>query len=265
MSKIEWRVDDSTRIAVRNPPFARRKVELNGQPVPGKWRSKRFPFTLADGRAAELELKASTLSRQTLLWLDGKLIPDVRCVPQDLRCPSCQAEIQLLDEYCAKCGHALGTPDRFLHNRSVKGASTAIRVLAVLFVISGLIMFFMSRGQTQAALANLSQFEDNEILQPIDGVTYTAGQLRARVVWELWGALIANLLLSASMLVLAWWSKRKPLPAILIATAIYAAVLVISAILDPTTIVQGIIIKILIVTVLVRGIKGALHARTENG
>jgi hypothetical protein len=250
---------------VRKLPFARRKVELNGQRVQGKWRSKRFQFALPDGRAAEIELKASTMSRQTLLWLDGKLIPDLRCVPSDLRCPSCQAEIQLLDEYCAKCGYALGTPDRFLYNRSVQGASKAIVVLGVLFAISGVIMFFMSSEETQAALTNLAQFEDNEVLQPIDGVTRTAGEWRTRVLWEHRGTLVVNLLLSATMLVLAWWSKRKPLPAILIAAAIYAAVVVVSAIVDPATIAKGILIKIIIITVLGRGIKGALKARTDNG
>src|SRR5689334_18189140 len=122
MSKIEWRPDGGTHIVVRKPPFLRRKVELNGQRVQGKWRSKRFHFALADGRAAQVELKANTLSRETRLSIDGKVIPDVRCVPQDLRCPACQGEIQLLDEYCAKCGHALGTPDRFIHSRSVRGA-----------------------------------------------------------------------------------------------------------------------------------------------
>jgi hypothetical protein len=266
MGKIEWRVDGGTYIVLRHPLFARRKVELNGQPVQGEWISNRFYFALADGRAAEIELKASSMSGETRLFVDKQVIPDVRCLPKDLRCPSCQAEIQLLDDYCAKCGNALGAPDRFLSNRtSIQGATSAIRILAALFVISGVIMFFLSRGEAEAALTSLSQFQDNEVLQPIDGVTYTAGELRRQVVWELWGALIVNLLLSATMLVLAWWSKRKPLPAILVTAAIYAAVLVISAIVDPTTIVKGIVVKAVIITVLARGIKGALAARTDSG
>ena len=175
MSKIEWRVDSGTQIVLRNPPFLKRKIELNGQRVHGEWRSKRFDFTLPDGRAAEITLKADALSRTTELSLDGKLIPDIRYVPKDLRCPACKAEIQLLDEFCAKCGHALGTPARFLHRHSVQGATSAIWLLAVLFAIFGVVMFFLMRDSVQTALANLAQFEDHELLEPIDGcLLYTS-------------------------------------------------------------------------------------------
>jgi hypothetical protein len=265
MSKIEWRVDSGTHIVVRNPLFSRRKVELNGERVDGEWESKRFAFSLADGRSAEINLKADAFSRQTELTIEGKVIPDTRFVPKDLRCPACKAEIQLLDEYCSKCGHALGAPERFMYQGSVQGATSAIRLLAALFAIFGIIMYFVMSDQTEAALRNLAQFDDHDVLQPIDGVTYTAAELRTRVVWEHRGTLIVNLMLSAMMLVLAWWSRFKPLPAILIATAIYAAVQVVGAIIDPKTLMQGIIIKAVVIAVLVKGIKGALSLRAENG
>jgi hypothetical protein len=265
MSRIEWRVDSGTHIVLRNSLLSRRKIELNGQPVDSEWRSKAFSFNLADGRPAEIRLKADSFSRTTELAVEGKIIPDTRYVPENLHCPACKADIQLLDEFCAKCGNSLGAPDRFLYNRSVEGATSAIRLLAALFAIFGVIMFFIARGPTQQALTNLEQFADHEILQPINGHTYTAGELKTRVIWEHRGALIVNLLLSVIMLVLAWWSKWKPLSAILIATAIYAAVQVVGAIVDPMTIMQGIILKIIIIGVLVKGIKGALAARSENG
>jgi hypothetical protein len=263
MSTIEWRVDANTHIALRNPPFLRRKIELNGQPVEGEWMAKRFAFALADGRAADITLKADTLSRTTELSIEGKLIPDIRYVPKDLRCPACGAEIQLLDEFCAKCGHALGTPARFLHRHSVKSATNAIWFLAVLFAIFGVVMFYASRGNTQDALQNLAKFQDHEVLDPIDGVTYTAGELRARVVWEHRGVLVVNLILAAIMAVLAWWSKQRALPAILVATAIFVVVQVTAAIVDPASLMKGFIVKALVIAVLVRGIKGALAAADE--
>jgi hypothetical protein len=265
MSRIEWRIDAGSHVVLRNPPFLGRKVELNGQRIDGKWKSKRFAFNLADGRPAQLELKADAFSRTTQLSVNGKVIPDTRCVPQELRCPACNAEIQLLDEYCSGCGHALGSPDRFLSHRSVQSATTAIRVLAVLYALFGVFMFFVLKDNANAALANLAQYQDNETLAPIDGVTYTAGELRAQVLWEHRGVLVVNLILSALMLVLAWWSKRKPLAAILIATAIFAVVQVLGAIEDPKSITQGILIKIVVIGVLVRGIKGAFSLRTANG
>jgi hypothetical protein len=263
MSKIEWRVDAGTQIVLRNPPLLKRKVEFNGQRMRGEWQSKRFAFVLPDGRFAEITLKADTLSRTTELSIDGKLIPDIRYVPKDLRCPACKAEIQLLDEYCAKCGHALGTPARFLHRHSVQGATSAIWFLAALFTIFGVVMFFMMRDPTQAALANLAQFGDQEVLEPIDGVSYTAGELRAQIMWERRGVLVVNLILAAIMVVLAWWSKRKALPAILIATAIFVVVQVAGAIADPATLMKGIILKAVVIAVLFKGIKGAISAADE--
>jgi hypothetical protein len=263
MSKIEWRVDAGTQIVMRSLPLLRRKVELNGQRVDGEWRSKRFAFTLPDGRSADITLKADTLSRTTELSLDGKLIPDIRYVPKDLRCPACKTEVQLLDEYCAKCGHSLGTPARFMHRHSVQGATSAIWFLAAVFVIFGIVAFYLMRDEAQTALDNLAQFEDSEVLDPIDGVTYTAGELRAQVVWEHRGLLVVNLILAAIMVVLAWWSKRRALPAILIATAVFVVVQVAGAIADPKTLMQGIVVKAIVIAVLVRGIKGALSAANE--
>ena len=247
MSRIEWRVDQATHIVFRKALFSRRKVELNGQPVEGEWVSKRFDFKLADGRPAAIELRADALSREIELTVDGKLIPDTRYVPEDLRCPACHAEVQLLDEFCSKCGHSLGTPARFIGQRSVQSATSAIRVLAALFAVFGIGMYVVMNGTTESALRNLSQFEDGEVLEPIDGETYTAGELRTRVVWEHRAVLIVNLMLSAIMLVLAWWSRRRPLAAILVATSIYVAVQVISAIVEPATLVQGLIIKAVII------------------
>jgi hypothetical protein len=263
MSNIEWRLDADTQVVLRNPPFSKRKVELNGQPADGEWRSKRFAFALPDGRPAEITLRADTLSRTTELSIEGKLIPDLRYVPKDLRCPACKAEIQLLDEYCAKCGHALGTPARFLHKHSVQGATNAIWALAVLFAISGVVMYFVMSNTTETALENLAQFEDHEILEPIDGVTYTAGELRGRVIWEHRGVLVVNFIIAAIMVVLAWWSKQRALPAILVAGAIFVVVQVTSAIVDPKTLMQGLVVKAIVIAVLVRGIKAAISAADE--
>jgi ubiquinone biosynthesis protein COQ9 len=65
------------------------------------------------------------------------------------------------------------------------------------------------------------------------------------------------------MVVLAWWSKRRALPAILIATAVFVVVQVTGAIMDPATLMQGLVMKIFVIAVLIKGIKGALSAADE--
>jgi hypothetical protein len=61
---------------------------------------------------------------------------------------------------------------------------------------------------------------------------------------------------------LYFWGRRSPLPAVLVAAGTYLAVQVVSAIVDPATIGQGIVLKILIVAMLYRGIKAGFQQRS---
>jgi hypothetical protein len=64
---------------------------------------------------------------------------------------------------------------------------------------------------------------------------------------------------------LAFWARIAPLPAAITGLCILLTLWLIGAIIDPTTIVQGLIIKIIIVVLLVRAIKaGALHRRLSR-
>jgi hypothetical protein len=147
----------------------------------------------------------------------------------------------------------------------VKEATSAIRVLAVLFVLFGVGMFFITKGNADPALARLAGMDPASLFPtPIEGHSYTIGELQKKLAWEPWGALIVNLILAAVMLVLSLWARRSALPAVLIATATYAVVIVANAIADPATIGQGLLVKIIIIAFLVKGIKAGLALRTAN-
>jgi hypothetical protein len=83
--------------------------------------------------------------------------------------------------------------------------------------------------------------------------------------WEAWGVLLTNAVLAAVMAGLALWSRRSPLPAVIVATATYAVVIVFNAIMDPKTIGQGIFVKIIVIGLFVKGIKAALTLRVADG
>ena len=99
---------------------------------------------------------------------------------------------------------------------------------------------------------------------PINGRQYTVGELRKQLEWEPWGILAVNFILAAIMIGLSFWARRSPLPAVLIATATYAVVIVANAIVDPATIGQGMIMKIIVIGLLVKGIRAALALRAAN-
>jgi hypothetical protein len=76
--------------------------------------------------------------------------------------------------------------------------------------------------------------------------------------------LAVNGVLAAIMVGLALWSRRSPLPAVIVATATYVVVIVTNGIADPATLGQGWIVKLIIILFLFRGIKAALALRASH-
>jgi hypothetical protein len=56
------------------------------------------------------------------------------------------------------------------------------------------------------------------------------------------------------------WTRKKPFTAILIALIIYSVLLVTDLIMQPSTIIKGILIKVFVIIFLVRGLKKAREA-----
>ena len=117
-------------------------------------------------------------------------------------------------------------PEHHFHKKHVNAAMHAIIWLAILFAVVGMLLYYTSHEKSELA---------------------------------------GGLVLSGIMAVLAFWSRKAPLPAVLVATAIYFALIVLDAIIDPKTLAQGVPVKILFIILLVRGIKAALALRTANG
>jgi len=66
-------------------------------------------------------------------------------------------------------------------------------------------------------------------------------------------------------LLLASWSDTKPLMALLLGLLLYLTLILISAIIDPTTLVSGIIWKVIIIGFLGRGIYSASSIKDVKG
>lgn len=139
-------------------------------------------------------------------------------------------------------------------------ASVWILVMAVLFAGCGTIQGFATKSEADQALANLAGFEDDEIYpQPIEGEMLTVGELENMIHTEVRLVFITNYVLAAIMLGLFFWCKKSPLAASTTALCVYLAVIVLNAIIDPTTLVQGIIIKLFFFAAMIAAIKAALY------
>ena len=192
-------------------------------------------------------------------------------------CGICQSTIAMDMVSCPGCSRPITDQDRGVlqarldgaewqaHERGkqVRAGAKWVGVLAILFAVSAPIMFAMQETETSKAMTNLAQFQDDEVLQPINGKVYTAGELRRLVEREPYQVLVVNGILAVLMGVLWLWARRAPLPAIACALALYLVVQVVSAILDPSSIVKGIIIKLFAFVTLYKGFKAALAARAS--
>ncbi|WP_143014033.1 hypothetical protein [Mucilaginibacter pineti] len=109
-------------------------------------------------------------------------------------------------------------------NKTLKSATMSLYYLAGIFVISGLISFFMNK--------------DNADVLAI---------------------VLPNFILAILFLVLGSFSRKKTLACLVSGLSLYIIVQVLNAIADPVSIGRGIIMKIIIIGYLINGIKSAIN------
>jgi prepilin signal peptidase PulO-like enzyme (type II secretory pathway) len=84
--------------------------------------------------------------------------------------------------------------------------------------------------------------------------TFTAIDLPEPENWITIGLFV---FLSGIFTVLAFWTKKKPYTAIITALSIYIALHALSAILEPASIIRGIIVKGIVIVMLISALKNA--------
>ena len=265
--KIRWDVDDNNVVELKIGGFGKNRLTINESEVPNYVYIRKdgvFPFELPDGRPATITIEHQLGTRPIIdLRVDDNLMVPTEKKP--VLCAACGKAVKPNDKFCGACGHEMPPAEHYVHRRLVREATGAITILAVLFAIFGPLMAYLSKLNSEPLLGKLAGMNPDDIYpRTVDGQTYTVGELQTLLAWEPWSILIVNLILAVIMGGLALWGRRSPLPAVLIAAATYAVVIVFNAIVDPKTIAQGIIIKVLMIVFLARGIKSALALRAAN-
>jgi len=76
--------------------------------------------------------------------------------------------------------------------------------------------------------------------------------------------LVTNVILAAIYVVLALWSTKKPLAALLSGLLLYITVIVINGVFEPETLYQGVIWKVIIISYLGKGLYSANLVQKEE-
>ena len=179
-------------------------------------------------------------------------------------CPSCGKEVPLKDKFCSFCGKSAVILSE-KEKQKIKKASKWILALSILFIVFGTILGFMQKSVAEKAQKNLAQFEESHVWEtPINGKQYTVGELRSKVDQEVILVFFTNYFLAAVMFALYLWARSSPFPAMVTALCVYLSVIVLNGIIDPKTLIQGIVIKVIFIGALVAGIKASLVARSVS-
>lgn len=169
-------------------------------------------------------------------------------------CPHCGQQTAL-GAFCESCGKALAGEQagpRIVDTSSATGiglklkaqelekqaksAATALLITAILGVIG---LFFL------AVLFQQAENNPNEVVD-----------------WSVAKAmLIGQSLFCLTFFGLWIWARSSPLPAAIVGMVIFVSIHVVTAVIDPATIIQGIIFKIIILYMLCKAIGGGLKHR----
>jgi RNA polymerase subunit RPABC4/transcription elongation factor Spt4 len=201
-------------------------------------------------------------------------------------CPHCQAAVTPDEKFCAACGRALvrgisGTlivsdpPASAMPPPPVLSYENAAKIgkarkwlfaIALLTMLTGVIFYFIQKADVEKQIdeariqvAGIPPDVLDERFKAATGMTWQEAIDHDRgLVYML---LAVNLALGALYLVLWWWAKTKPLPAAVIALLLFITTHVINAVMQPASIYQGILVKILFTLALVRAITAAKEER----
>lgn len=135
--------------------------------------------------------------------------------------------------------------------------------IGILFVIGGVFVGIMAGREADKALELLAEHEPDEMLdvpgrsQPVR-VSALMDEVRSESlrVWVIHGVL------AASFIGLSFWARKAPLPAAITGLCIYLVLLVVNLIVDPATLLQGVVIKGLFIAAMVKTITSAMTERT---
>lgn len=193
-----------------------------------------------------------------------------------ITCRRCQGTIPPGEKFCPNCGKqltdwdwrigaALSESTTVAKNADVRRAAKWLMVMAVIFFVFGTlygVMAYRSGSHALASLGNLSG--DTNFPLPVDGKFYTVAEVRREIHFSMYSVFGLNYLLALTMLGLYFWARKSPFPALVTALCIYLAVMVFNAVLDPKTLVEGGLLKILFLGAMIAGIKAALAARAHE-
>lgn len=187
-----------------------------------------------------------------------------------LVCPKCMASVKAGEAFCTACGYALVAKPRDLQEIAkkieikqakqtfqgkIRSGRRTILTCAVLFTIGTVAIWFILNGMLEKQQKEVNGAKGNPMYDQ-EKVAEAQKQLD-RLPGTIKLITAGNAVLALSFYGLWWWAKSRPLPATLSALILFIAVHMLNVAIDPSTLAQGILIKILILVALIGAVNAA--------
>lgn len=180
-----------------------------------------------------------------------------------LTCRKCNSVEAADQAFCKNCGEplkglmrntgsrksasGLGSLVDDQHGKHIKRARGAIMVVAVITIIAAVVLWLLLESEIAKIEANPNMYVKQDVV----------AQQRIAI-----GATFA---IGVVFLALFFWAKSNPFGAALTAFIIYITNIIVGAGIDPKTLPQGILLKIVIIVLLLNGVKSGLAYKKETG
>ncbi|HEX7897505.1 MAG TPA: zinc ribbon domain-containing protein [Planctomycetota bacterium] len=195
--------------------------------------------------------------------------------PPTKACPKCAGPIALGELFCPACGHKMAPParpsaaaayQRRGEESTVRTGRGWILAVSILTLLWSFVQFGIGKSEVEKQIANAERQLENvdpeardEHFKKTIGMTWDEAIAHDRGQVTL--LFVINLALAGLYFGLWWWASRNAFTAALIALILFISVALISAIVDPKTIVQGILVKVLFIAALSKAVSAAYAQR----
>lgn len=187
------------------------------------------------------------------------------------------------ERFCTTCGVGLAitgasvvaqdplpTATSFAASAKLGTARKWLLAISIITLVSGLIFYAIQKSEVdkqvreaEVATAGMDPAERDQVMLREVGMTFQEAIDHDRGMVTL--LLVTNLGLAVIYLGLWFWAKRQPFTASVVALLLFLTVIIISAVIDPKTLAQGILVKILFIAALAKAISAGSAERRLAG
>jgi len=196
---------------------------------------------------------------------------------RSVRCPKCRGAVEKGEKFCASCGAKIPTRadrvralnrrrERQTNEQKINRGRRWMLIVAVLTLFGSIFTYFSGMSDIEKqiraadeAFAGMTPAERNAEIQASLGMTWEEALEHDRGMVTFQSSAMG--LLGVLFVGLWWWAQTNPFAAALIALLLYSTSLLVGGLVDPTSLLKGLIVKGIVAFALFSAVSAAYRQR----